>query len=317
MRFPSVPLLFASPPPPPSQRLSLFFYFFVYLSGFETGLRIMESHATGSYIPVVFSDGEREIDIGNVAVQPSMQFKAFQSIISQKIGISPHQFTIYFQKSSSPPSLNNYRKIPVTNKFNFASTVADQNCYFRAVLKRSRRVRRRRHPKHSFEEDDDDGYSIAEEINPPENFLSLRRNPYSPFSDPAVFPYHDQNSLPLENWYPRSDYLDYVNRIKFLETEKEKYLYLTSSNSNPNSFSDFDICSTMDESFGIVRASEDGASSSSVGERDRVFCEVCANARMDREDQAVLFHCCKYDDVTVGFRPVAGPIARPPPKSSG
>nr|POE95856.1 hypothetical protein CFP56_23604 [Quercus suber] len=28
-------------------------------------------------------------------VYPSLQFKGFQSILSQKIGISPHQFSVY------------------------------------------------------------------------------------------------------------------------------------------------------------------------------------------------------------------------------
>ncbi|GMH09994.1 hypothetical protein Nepgr_011835 [Nepenthes gracilis] len=263
---------------------------------------MMEDSTIGAFFSVIFFDGDREIDIGNVVVQPSMQFKTFQSMISQKIGISPHQITIYFEKSSSPSSFKSYRRIPITSKFNFASIVAERNCFFRVVLKRSRRVRRR--PRKQIVEEDD-SYSIHSDIISPENFLLLRRNHDSPFDAPTGFPVHEQ-IVRSDNWYTRSEYTDYANRMKFLEREKERYL--TSLYLNSNAYSEIDIYSRRDERFGHERTSDDGAASSGW-ERSIVVCDLCMNANME-VDQTLPFHCCKYDAVTVGFRSPAGPIAR-------
>ena len=46
-------------------------------------------------ILVVFFDVEREVNIEDVVMFSSMAFKNFQSILSQKIGISPHQISIF------------------------------------------------------------------------------------------------------------------------------------------------------------------------------------------------------------------------------
>ncbi|GAB4856287.1 hypothetical protein Ancab_014215 [Ancistrocladus abbreviatus] len=282
----------------------------------------MESNgdsATGAFFPVVFFDGVREIDLGNVLVQSSMNFKGFQSLMSQKIGISPHQITIWFGKKinssiSSSFKSGDYRKIPVTNKFNFASIISGhRNWFFQVVLKRNRRNRRRR-AKQSI--DEDDAYSIHSEITSPDNFILLRRNPNSP-----VFPYNDgiRAATPMDvapdNWSPGSEYLDYANRMKILERERERYLM--SLNLNSNVYSDFNIYGGKSFYGGRDRMSDDGASSSG-GERERMMmvCDVCMNysktiMEEDETHETVPFHWCKFDAVTVGFRSPAGPIARP------
>jgi hypothetical protein len=70
--------------------------------------------------------------------------KGFQLIISRKMGISPHQFSVYLAVGGGE---HQHWKIPVTGKFNFAAISRekeDEERFFLVVLKRSRRERRRR-----------------------------------------------------------------------------------------------------------------------------------------------------------------------------
>ncbi|KAJ8424613.1 hypothetical protein Cgig2_000536 [Carnegiea gigantea] len=119
----------------------------------------------GALFAVVFFDGEREIDLGTILITPSMNFKAFQSLISQRIGISPHQITTYFTPLHHHHN-HQQRRRPVTNKFDFAAALPESTTsFFWVVLKRSRRVRRRR-PK------------IEAAVSPEsEKLVLLRRNP--------------------------------------------------------------------------------------------------------------------------------------------
>ncbi|GAB2300753.1 hypothetical protein Dimus_034790 [Dionaea muscipula] len=242
----------------------------------------------GGIFPVNFFDGEGEIYIGNVVVSPTMTFKAFQSIISQKIGISPHQITIYLEKNPPYPPLSfkSYRKIPVTSKFNFGSISGDSNCFFRAVLKRSRRTRRKRPPKKSISmtEDDEDynGYSDNGGILYPENFVLLRRN-----ANPALI----AGPPPVaDNWY-------------------QMRRYLMSPNLNSSVYSDLNWDLYSNPMDGMMMSDDGG--SSSRGSSDKVICDVCEKDG-DGGGETVPFHLCKYDVVTEGwFRSLAGPIARP------
>ncbi|KAK9170319.1 hypothetical protein Syun_002459 [Stephania yunnanensis] len=94
--------------------------------------------------PVVFFDGEREIDIGNITVDGSLEFRHFQSMLCNKIGIAPHQISVSLIRKKKSRS-SGPRKISVTDKFNFGSIVNEthRDCFFVAVLKRSRRDRDR------------------------------------------------------------------------------------------------------------------------------------------------------------------------------
>uniref|UniRef100_A0A2N9FCH5 DUF7138 domain-containing protein n=1 Tax=Fagus sylvatica TaxID=28930 RepID=A0A2N9FCH5_FAGSY len=78
---------------------------------------------------------------------PDFGIKGFQSIISRKIGISPHQFSVYLAVGDEGGGEHQHWKIPVTGKFNFAAISRekeDEERFFLVVLKRSRRERRRR-----------------------------------------------------------------------------------------------------------------------------------------------------------------------------
>lgn len=232
--------------------------------------------------PVVFFDGEREIDLGTVLITPSMNFKGFQSVISQKIGISPHQITTYFTPLHQHQHYHHRRRHPVTNKFNFAAAIPESNSsFFLVVLKRSRRVRRRR-PKPAPEEE--------EEVFSPEmdNFVLLRRNPN-----------------PVNFYSGEPEYADYLSRLMMMKRENERYLM--SLNLNSNVYSDLSLFPRGNH-FGM--SSDDGVSSSGGGSENRVvFCDVCLNAKM--EGKTVSFHWCKNDAVTMMHRSPAGPIGPP------
>ncbi|GAB4830913.1 hypothetical protein Ancab_004941 [Ancistrocladus abbreviatus] len=183
----------------------------------------------------------------------------------------------------TPFKSGNYRKIPVTNKFNFVSIISGhRNC----------------------------------EITSSDNFILLRRIPNLP-----VFLYNDGISatMPMavapNNWYPGSEYLDYASRMKILERERERYLM--SLNLNSNVYLDFNIYGGKNFYSDGDRMSDDGALSSK-GERERMMkvCDVCMNysKMMMEEDgthEMVPFHWCKLDAMMVGFPYPANPIARP------
>lgn len=147
----------------------------------------------GTSFPVVFFDGETETEIGDVTVFPSLGLKRFQSILSQKIGISPHQFSVHL---SSPESR---RRIPITGKVNFSAISREKGCFFVVVLKRSRRERQRRnsgcgqHHRRGGEGRRFNGNGV---FHPPENVMILKRSD----SSSAFFPgrnwhHHEQARL--------------------------------------------------------------------------------------------------------------------------
>nr|DAD23459.1 TPA_asm: hypothetical protein HUJ06_024922 [Nelumbo nucifera] len=45
-------------------------------------------NSTVNSFPVVFFNGEREIDLGNINVHPSVEFKKFQSFLNRNLALS-------------------------------------------------------------------------------------------------------------------------------------------------------------------------------------------------------------------------------------
>lgn len=89
----------------------------------------------GKPFPVVYCDGEREFDLGILMVDPTMNIKDILSILSHKIGISPHQFSVFIADR------NSNRKIPFTAKLNLATVCSDGGAEY-IYVKRSRRSRK-------------------------------------------------------------------------------------------------------------------------------------------------------------------------------
>ncbi|GER29007.1 tRNA(Ile)-lysidine synthase [Striga asiatica] len=145
----------------------------------------------GPSFPVVFFDGEREIEIGDVKINPTLEYKPFQHMLSQKIGISPNQMSIYLVyrgRNQRPPFSEDRRRIPITGKVNFGLICRQKDCSFLVVLKRSRKSRSRRERTmsgvdfHGFFSDNE--FSQPPQMHPvPENLVLLRRNQPAPFYD--------------------------------------------------------------------------------------------------------------------------------------
>ncbi|OVA07135.1 hypothetical protein BVC80_1289g54 [Macleaya cordata] len=243
--------------------------------------------------PVVFFDGEREVDIGNVGVHPALEFKKFQSIVSQKIGISPHQISISLicrKKSRSSGT----RKVPINEKVNFGLIVLEKDCYFYAVLKRSRREKRGKPRPNLVEEDyfsaspidiSQNKYSIS----PPEKMILRRDQVFNPSQLGFVSPVYDQITSPESFYKGLGFHQNYENQLRSLQIQRDNN-YLMSAISYP--YTD------MEDEY-IYGRNSDRIS------KGIIVCQECAKGR------PIPFHWCVYDTITVGFRSPAGPIARP------
>ena len=245
--------------------------------------------------PVAFYDGEREINIGNVRIHPSLDYKTFQSILSQKIGISANQITIYLvegKRSKFSPEI--HRKILITGKANFSviAREANKECFFLVVLKRSRRDRRRNKPKQSSVEL---GEYLPESafLRPqwPENILLLRRNQNQNETDLINSKLSDYAS-PYYNQFAQAELANYNERVHNLLLSRENYVKDVS-----NKQSDLKVQLGLDY---FPRIEE------SYKSYNRRLCKDCNN-----KDSPAEFHLCVDDQITVGFRSPVGPIAPP------
>ncbi|TKY53156.1 hypothetical protein E2542_SST24680 [Spatholobus suberectus] len=142
-------------------------------------------------LAVVYSDGNREINVGTVAVDPSLNFKGLLALLSQRIGISPHQFSVYLAAVGSD------RKIPVTAKVNLAAVRRDgAGHYF--FVKRSKRAKK--------------ASGKDAKKNPQEKVMLLRR---SAAGDP---PFRAGFAAPI------LDRAEYERRLRNLQMERESFL---------------------------------------------------------------------------------------------
>lgn len=272
--------------------------------------------AVTASFPVVFFDGEREVDIGTVAVHPALGFKKFQAVISQKIGIAPHQISTFLvrrKKARASPEVR--RKVPIDESSDFAAIARERDCFVLAVLRRSRRERRgrsRRGHRHDAAAagggEADAGLKKAVSIASaavPEKMI-LRRNPAgSRFVDPALaglIP--DAFGLGPCDW-------DYESQLRNLQRQRENYLLSTAA-----------YCPYAAAGGGYAweaakmsaAAAKMSAATAGAAMARPAVCEECDGARLEGRPPG--FHWCVYDAVTVGFRSPVGPIQRPPKKHS-
>ncbi|CAK8571320.1 unnamed protein product [Lathyrus sativus] len=95
----------------------------------------MMFHGGRKLFPVVYCDGVREFDLGILMVDPTMNIKSILSILSHKIGISPHQFSVFLADN------NTNRKIPFTAKLNLATVSCNGGAEY-IYVKWSRRCKK-------------------------------------------------------------------------------------------------------------------------------------------------------------------------------
>lgn len=161
----------------------------------------------GISLPVFLHDGEREISIGSAVVRPSLKFSDLQSGISQRLGLSPNQISIYLAERRLYRSWP--RKIAVNAKFNFATITGSKDSYFLVFLKRSKGREKVQ--------------SMAKQRLPPENVMLLRRG-----TGPSDQLYGGGYSVPIVDPY------EYDRRMRELAVERERYLMMTMMNSHKN-----------------------------------------------------------------------------------
>ncbi|CAN0847512.1 hypothetical protein LINGRAHAP2_LOCUS5015 [Linum grandiflorum] len=147
-------------------------------------------------LPVILFDGKQEINVGTVVLLPYLSFKGFQFMISQRIAISPHQFSVYIADCTR----RGFR-IPVTSKTNFSAISRTGGFFFLVVLKRSRRERRRKSPKKER--------SRRNRYDPPMNVVLLRRD------DGSGYGFQSALDVGLAG---------YERRMRELCMERERYL---------------------------------------------------------------------------------------------
>ncbi|KAL5067576.1 hypothetical protein RYX36_018463 [Vicia faba] len=97
----------------------------------------MTFNGGGKPYPVVYYDGEREFDLGILTVNPTMNIKNILSILSHKIGISPHQFSVFIADKRTN------RKIPFTAYLNLATVSRDGGAEY-IYVRRYRRFKKKK-----------------------------------------------------------------------------------------------------------------------------------------------------------------------------
>ncbi|KAI3706559.1 hypothetical protein L6452_24384 [Arctium lappa] len=93
-------------------------------------------------LPVVLFNGKHRINVGDVEIPPTLDYKQFRVVLNQMIGISYNNLTTYLVDEEAIQ--REQRKILITGKINLSGLVREKTCYFLVVLKRSRRDRRRK-----------------------------------------------------------------------------------------------------------------------------------------------------------------------------
>ncbi|CAL9103525.1 unnamed protein product, partial [Musa acuminata var. zebrina] len=225
------------------------------------------SAAPAAYFPVVFFDGDSEIDVGSVLVHPSVGFKKFQASVSQRIGVAPHQISISLvrrKKARVSPEVR--RKVTIDEASDFAAIARERDCFVLAVLRRPRRERRGRSKRKSHE--------VDEEKKAVPEMTILRRNPMgSGVLDPMRGGLVPEAIAGLGLW-------DYEAQLRSIQRQRERLLISTAS----------------------AAAAEVSYFPFAVGHRPSspASCRECEAAKANGRSPG--FHWCVHDAVTIGFR---------------
>ncbi|PKA58333.1 hypothetical protein AXF42_Ash013839 [Apostasia shenzhenica] len=236
----------------------------------------MEELAPSASFPIVFFDGESEIDIGPITVHPSLSFKRFLTLISQKIGVPEHRIStslVRRKKARLSPEIR--RKVPIDESSDFAGIARERDCFVLALLKKSRRTRSGRRG----------------EIYTEQTTILKRNHTAAGSGDDPPF------GLSMSS----SALWDVGRHLQNLERQRERYLLSTASaysESKPPA-----PPSSLYEAWGVPV---------NPVPPDPAVCEECLGAK--KGGQAPAFHWCVYDAVTVAFRSAVGPIQRPAKK---
>ncbi|ERN16136.1 hypothetical protein AMTRI_Chr11g95390 [Amborella trichopoda] len=145
----------------------------------------MESPLSAPY-KVIFFDGDVDIEMGHISIHHALTFKRLQSLISQKLGMSPNQIsTSLVCRKSNQKRL----KIPITETTSFSQILihnSNLDSFFLVTIKKPKRDRRSKPQR--IEEG-----ALPSKISPEKTLL--RRNPDSGKPNPG-------NGLQFTGGYP-------------------------------------------------------------------------------------------------------------------
>ncbi|KAL8125790.1 hypothetical protein AgCh_013175 [Apium graveolens] len=176
----------------------------------------MANEGEPRFLQLCFYDGKCETNMGQVEIKSSVDYKAFQTILGQKIGISPNQMSIYFVDGNNDSKPMHQRRILITGKSSFDLILQGKDCTVLVVLKRSRKDRRQRS---KFTNPASYYFNVPQ----PNNFCLLSRNVNVPvyFACP-VLPYYDQLAVQgLLNYNARLQNL--CNYPKIIPEKRNNY----------------------------------------------------------------------------------------------
>lgn len=105
----------------------------------------METFATP--YPVIFHDGERDHDKGQIGVHSVLTFKRFQALLSHKIGFPASQLSAVFVCRRTAKE-NKRQKLPINDNTNFNiilnqhNPIWEKDCHFLVSMKKSKKERK-------------------------------------------------------------------------------------------------------------------------------------------------------------------------------
>ncbi|XXG88668.1 hypothetical protein AAC387_Pa12g0858 [Persea americana] len=108
-------------------------------------------------VPIVLSNGEREIDAGIIAFNPSIGFEKLRSLIAEHIGADHHHIAIFLSFRKAPRSPETGCRVLIQNNSDVAAISRERNCFFFVLWKPSpppqaAKRERRRGPRRTFED---------------------------------------------------------------------------------------------------------------------------------------------------------------------
>lgn len=259
----------------------------------------------GAVFPVIFFDGERDMNIGEIKVHPMLEFKSLQLMMSQKIGISPNQISIYLYDQKTG------QRTPITSKVNFAVVVCRKDCFFHVILKRSRKSKARRLRSNGLDYGD---YLLENDYSPPsppppDNVILLRRNHPEMNLNMNVLPGPDYPT-PFYDQITQSELAGLNDRLQNLKIQRENFVSAMAKQP-----------SIMNQNF-IIRTPAPAPPNFNPLYDSKLFpriqetltkkvpvCEYCANKK--KNDETPSFHHCVNDPVIEFHIARAGPVGRP------
>ncbi|KAL3621562.1 hypothetical protein CASFOL_036474 [Castilleja foliolosa] len=228
-------------------------------------------------VPLVFFDGEREMNIGDVEINPTMEHKPFKIMLSQKMRISPNSVSIHIVHRKPYPEATDYdcRRTPMTGKANFGLICRHKDRCFLVVLKRNQRSKT---------------FSGLPDFLSSERYLSL----------PPRTRLVPENMVLIRSNYRCVEISDFfVERYDLPPRMRKRY------NQAPAP----EISDSGHGKDGECRADAPAMfKTGQYGTGKLLFCEECEKA--ERGGSTTSFHPCVNDTVITSFTTKLGPIKR-------